>query len=490
LSSATSASRTDGGSHVTDAGATNDADTSKGSIKTVTTCTADSELSICERAHADGVCIDSQCKIIRCRDSYLDCDHDPESGCEASLDTPDNCGACGASCDLNHVARSLCDTSNGKGTCAIDHGCAPDSTSACSANASENGCDPGFGDCDGVAANGCETPLDTLTDCGGCGTACGLAGAGTEASCATGTCTVTGCAPGFADCGKGCISLASDPAHCGKCDQACPSTTAMCAGGHCTSETCPAGHADCDGMASTGCETDLGSAATCGSCDVHCGPYANASAMCASGQCGLGCSAGFADCNNDRSDGCEADLSQVSKCGGCSMDCNGLPHVSAAQCAAGQCAQLTCTSGFGDCDGNPSNGCEQALNTNDHCGSCGAACNPANATGSCQTGSCAISSCNGRFDDCDGSPGNGCEASLDSNSHCGMCNNACKSGTSCQNGGCSCSGTSCPSGQSCCGGACIDTSGNCYPWPCIPGTTRDKNNCGGCGTQCLGWCCN
>lgn len=33
-------------------------------------------------------------------------------------------------------------------------------------------CEPGYDDCDGNAANGCETRLGTLADCGGCGEAC------------------------------------------------------------------------------------------------------------------------------------------------------------------------------------------------------------------------------------------------------------------------------------------------------------------------------
>lgn len=33
-------------------------------------------------------------------------------------------------------------------------------------------CEPGYDDCDGNSANGCETRLDTLTDCGACGAAC------------------------------------------------------------------------------------------------------------------------------------------------------------------------------------------------------------------------------------------------------------------------------------------------------------------------------
>jgi alpha-tubulin suppressor-like RCC1 family protein len=51
------------------------------------------------------------------------------------------------------------------------------------------GCPAGFGDCDGNPANGCETPLDTLQDCGGCGVACG--GPCSSATCATGTCVTT-----------------------------------------------------------------------------------------------------------------------------------------------------------------------------------------------------------------------------------------------------------------------------------------------------------
>jgi hypothetical protein len=363
-----------------------------------------------------------------------------------------------------------------------------DAASDCVGNAAQNGCELGFGDCDGVAANGCETSLRTLSDCGACGVSCGQAGS--QASCEAGKCTFTGCAEGFADCGSGCISLAGDPAHCGACDNVCPSATASkCAGGRCTSVTCTAGHADCNGKASDACEADLGLVATCGSCDVHCGPYANGTAGCSGEQCTLTCSDGFADCNKNRDDGCETDLAQVTSCGACGMSCASLPHVASAQCAAGACTQLVCESGFGDCDGNPANGCEQALNTNDHCGTCAGTCSPANATGSCQSGSCAISACADRYDDCDGQVGNGCEASLDSSATCGGCKNACQGGTVCQNGGCTCSGTSCPSGQECCGGACIDTSGKCYPWPCIPGTARDKNNCGGCGTQCVTWCC-
>jgi hypothetical protein len=55
-------------------------------------------------------------------------------------------------------------------------------------------------------------------------------------------------------------------------------------------------------------------------------------------------------------------------------------------CMNGQCVP-TCAAGFGDCDGDPSNGCEaDLLHTNDHCGACGYTCNPV----ACENGTCIV----------------------------------------------------------------------------------------------------
>lgn len=59
-------------------------------------------------------------------------------------------------------------------------------------------CDGGFGDCNGVAADGCETPLDTDTDCGGCGTTCD-AGANAVGSCGSDGCEFS-CQGNFDNC--------------------------------------------------------------------------------------------------------------------------------------------------------------------------------------------------------------------------------------------------------------------------------------------------
>jgi hypothetical protein len=446
--------------------------------------------AMCTRAHADAVCVDAVCLIFRCDPDWFDCDGAAANGCEATLETPEHCGACRASCQRAHVARSRCDVVSDDGPCFIDHDC-KESDIACLSDDPSNGCEPGFGDCDGEFENGCETSLRTLIDCGGCGTSC--TSENSEVSCATGDCVELGCAPGYGDCNeRGCESLAADPMHCGLCDNACAPDESECHGGRCTSLHCDPGTADCDGVSESGCETALDTAAACGSCGVACGPYARAQAGCEQGQCTIStCDPGFADCDTDRGNGCEIDLRSTEACGACGNDCSALPHVLSAACSEeGECGDLTCEQGWADCDGASENGCEQTLSTNGHCGRCGRVCARDNATTDCSSGSCALSECNEGFDDCNGNVDDGCEAALDSDSHCGGCGNACMNGATCQDGGCACgSSAGCPMGAECCGGVCVNTRSSCFPWPCIPGTSADEANCGACGDICLGWCC-
>ncbi len=70
------------------------------------------------------------------------------------------------------------------------------------------------------------------------------------------------------------FDLANDPAHCGACDNVCDAgarSSAGCSSGACTLE-CEAGWGDCDDDASNGCEADLGEPETCGSCGTRCRP--------------------------------------------------------------------------------------------------------------------------------------------------------------------------------------------------------------------------
>lgn len=59
-------------------------------------------------------------------------------------------------------------------------------------------CDPGFGNCDDDWADGCETALDSASDCGGCGVPC-VAGPNASASCSGGTCQRS-CTSPWANC--------------------------------------------------------------------------------------------------------------------------------------------------------------------------------------------------------------------------------------------------------------------------------------------------
>src|SRR5690606_20887047 len=116
------------------------------------------------------------------------------NGCETRLDTLTDCGACGMPCSLPNATATCAG-----GTCAIA------------------ACQPGWGNCDGDDANGCETRLDTLTDCGACGMMCTRDNA--EASCATGTCQIAACAPGYANCdgldANGCERSTRTTSDCG-----------------------------------------------------------------------------------------------------------------------------------------------------------------------------------------------------------------------------------------------------------------------------------
>ncbi|HKP58095.1 MAG TPA: hypothetical protein VJV78_15290 [Polyangiales bacterium] len=475
-------SHEDGGQDDVDAGPTRMPDAA-----ILSSCEGAEDYSICIGPSSQGVCISGECTIIHCEEGHFDCDGDAQSGCEETLTSSSHCRACGASCALKHVKSSVCAPDVGGGPCLIDHGCHDDELGDCRESSAAVGCEDGWGDCDGIDANGCETSLRSPSNCGSCGMTCTLASG--EASCESGECKFVACKPTFADCGAGCISLSDNPQHCGACNSPCAAPN-KCAGGRCSAAQCAANMADCDGNASNGCEADLTSAGNCGACGVKCGPYAQAQGGCNAGQCAItSCNAAYANCDGQRDNGCETNLGSVEDCGSCGNDCAALPRVTGAQCSAGKCASLVCEAGWGDCDGRSDNGCEQPLNTNDHCGSCSGTCNPAHAAGSCSTGSCKIASCSAGYDDCAGGVADGCEAALNGNANCGSCGNACPSGQTCQGGGCACNSGACADGNECCGGACVDTRSECVPWPCIPGTTKDKNNCGGCGVKCAGWCC-
>jgi len=165
--------------------------------------------------------------------------------------------------------------------------------------------------------------------------------------------------------------------------------TEHCVGGACEVATCAAGYADCNGQNSDGCETGTATdPSNCGACGHVCSLPSTASDGCSGGACTiLACSTGYQDCNGTASDGCEVDtVTSAANCGGCGVACTLQAHVATEACAASACEVATCTTGYGDCDHTNSDGCETDLLTSlADCGACGAAC-----AGLCSSGSCCI----------------------------------------------------------------------------------------------------
>lgn len=119
---------------------------------------------------------------------------------------------------------------------------------------------------------------------------------------------------------------------------------------------------------------------TCARCDAP-----NATAACKVGACGVGaCVAGFGDCNALPADGCEANLqTSLEHCGGCGLACPQVENTDVA-CVAGVCTG-TCAVGFGNCNGEPEDGCEKnLLKDKNNCGACGTRC----IIGRCEEGVC------------------------------------------------------------------------------------------------------
>ena len=94
---------------------------------------------------------------------------------------------------------------------------------------------------------------------------------------------------------------------------------------------CPEGFADCDGELSNGCEATLEtSPLNCGACGVACASV-HQDALCSAGTCIALCQAGFADCDGDASNGCEVDTANdPAHCGACARSCS-------ASCAYATC---------------------------------------------------------------------------------------------------------------------------------------------------------
>ena len=168
-----------------------------------------------------------------------------------------------------------------------------------------------LGDCDGDAANGSEvnTSETSAAHCGGCGRQCPAAPRATvacvmaaAATCEAGLATATARRPTAA---RRASRRPSPTAAAGWARARPPAhATATCAAGAC-GFTCDAGFADCDIFEpANGCETDTRTAvAHCGACGARCPAVAGAAPTCAVGRCGSACDPGAGQLRRQRANG-------------------------------------------------------------------------------------------------------------------------------------------------------------------------------------------
>ncbi len=211
----------------------------------------------------DGVCV--RPGPLGCPPGRGDCNGTDDDGCEVDFTVPTTCGACTNVCpspsDPTRVAT--CD----EGVCGTD--CAAD-----------------LADCNGLPDDGCETSVDTTTNCGGCGVACGPA-----QQCEAGAC----CVGDGGGCGFGlevpcCSALRCLTNYCGMA--ACIGAGAACrTADSCCSGICNEGR--CCGALGDTCTSPTDCCLTDQTCHVgRCcrvfGARCTAASDCCSGRCSGG----------------------------------------------------------------------------------------------------------------------------------------------------------------------------------------------------------
>ncbi|MGI9020451.1 MAG: hypothetical protein ACR2G3_07060 [Solirubrobacterales bacterium] len=254
-----------------------------------------------------------------------------------------------------------------------------------------------------------------------------------NARCRNGRCR---CKPGFKKCGRKCVNLDTSIKHCGACGTAC-ALGQTCVDGVCTAPP------SCADAVKNGQETDVDCGGpTCAKCadgkacltgsDCQSGVCAGnvcVAATCADGfkngqetdvDCGggtcPGCTSGQAclagsDCQSGccSNSVCRDTQTDPNNCGACGQACS-ANNMTSVTCSGGVCTGV-CSPGFGDCNANKlTDGCEQSLNSINHCGACNQVCSAPNATVGCSGGACVLLACDAGFYDCDGQFSTGCES--------------------------------------------------------------------------------
>ncbi len=196
-----------------------------------------------------------------------------------------------------------------------------------------------------LPASACD-PAKLASDprhCGGCDNDCAMLPNvdGTRVSCTSGVCNVGGaCLAGFGDCSAapGCETNLGTPDHCGSCTMACGGGDPLCAvdssGQHQCATSCGAA-TFCNGQ----CVDTSSDPASCGGCNVGCATPANGEPTCAGGQCGFVCDAGYVKtptgCVGVGGGGGGGGGGGTPSCGAQGADCTSNPCCTGSTCLPG-----------------------------------------------------------------------------------------------------------------------------------------------------------
>jgi hypothetical protein len=375
-------------------------------------------------------------------------------GCKLDSDCPKNDAGLG-SCDTTTHTCNDCNVNSDCGTAPGATCCSKHCTNIKSDPQNCNGCGMACTGANTQCCNAvCSNPSSDANNCGSCSNACSTLNS-TTATCGGAMCSWT-CNAGYAHCMNGNTGCDTNLGGAGKklCGTVCVPVASCCNSTECATPPAPAvcyQAGVCSGIGGTCSYALKGGSKVCGatccnaingSCNVN---------------CTLTCTGGFADCDGDPSNGCEVNLASAGKkvCGTscipiatcCSgADCTTPPAPTACYTTPGNCSapggscsysvksgsvicgatccnaisgtcngncSLNCAAGTGDCDGDPSNGCEHNT-TNDpsNCATCAHVCAlPHTMTDGCVASTCTIVTCSAGFYDCNATASDGCEAS-------------------------------------------------------------------------------
>ena len=338
----------------------------------------------------------------------------------AGVCTPWTCSPRSSTC-ASPSARRVCNA-DGQGTADIPCG----TTEGCRDGVCRpRVCTPGATRCPAGNAGAVET-------CDAEGLAWASSPCAAGRSCSGGACVPWLCTPGTPSCVG-----ASGTHECSADGLGYGATVACASGTSCTTDTgrcgawiCTPGTGVCDGSSRRVCNAD-GLGFTTTAC--------TAAQTCSAGLClDRVCTAGAYSC---------ADVSTRRQCNATGLGYDPAPCPAMNAClGAGLCTPWTCTPGAtGVC---ASATARQVCNADGQGYSSSPCAAAANATGACAAGACGLT-CNTGYGNCDGVATNGCEVDHNTSAaHCGRCGAPCATGQTCVMGACRSAG---PANDTCAG---------------------------------------